>query len=95
MRPELVNVDGGDAESGKRERERERRAGGGHCVCGDGGDGTLVLGSGGGHLVEVRPLIAELLLPCERVGGEQVHWRGTERNQETWRNVERRGREAR
>ena len=84
MRPELVNVDGGDAESGKR--ERERRAAGGHGACGDGGDGTLALGGGGGHLVEVSPLIAELFLPRKRVREEQVHWRGTERNQETWRN---------
>jgi hypothetical protein len=31
-------------------------------------------------------LIAELFLPRKRVREEQVHWRGTERNQETWRN---------
>src|SRR5208337_2786660 len=51
-RRELVNVDGGDAES--RKRERERGAAGGHGACGDRGDGTLALGSGGGHLVEMR-----------------------------------------
>jgi len=47
-----MNVDGGDAESGKREGERS--AAGGHGACGDGGDGTLALGGGRGHLVEMR-----------------------------------------